>query len=85
MEADAAFGRAARIVILHAITLENTSPAVVHANRNREMILAHRLAQESVHVRIELEYGCGLIQLRLGNSKWVQVFSHCHEISIVDR
>ncbi len=45
-EADAALGRTAGVVVLHAIATEDARAAIVHLDRNREVKLAHRRSQE---------------------------------------
>jgi hypothetical protein len=57
VEADAAFVRAAGIVVLHAESLENAQRAIIHPNWNPERILAGGPAQHLGNARVE-EVGC---------------------------
>ena len=65
MEADAAFGGAAGIVVLHAETLESLIAAIVHPHGDAEMQLAHRHTQESVHGRRKAQDGGCVVKLAL--------------------
>ena len=75
-EADAAFIRATRIVVLDAVTLKDTGRAVVHAHRDPERILAHRPAQDFGYRRVQLQQFGYVIKLLLGHCKRIKLFSH---------
>jgi len=59
VEADPAFAGAAGVVVLHAEALEDLNGAVVHPDRNAEVELAHRSAQQVAGRLVETEnLGC---------------------------
>ena len=65
VEADAALGRAAGVVVLHAEAAEHLHVAVVHAHRDRELVLAQREAQQLARGRVEVEDVGDLVELGL--------------------
>ena len=67
MEADAPLARAARHVVLHAITGEHAEAAVVHARRNRNLEHAFGLAKIAVNRFVEPDEGRDLVELPLGH------------------
>jgi hypothetical protein len=54
VEANAAFVRTAGIVMLNTEAFENADRAVVHADRDAEVILAHWPAQDFSHLRVQV-------------------------------
>ena len=73
MEADAALGRAARVIVLHAKALEDFDRAVVHAHRQAYVQFAQRLAQQCVQTGVELQHLGGLVQLLLRDEERVHL------------
>jgi hypothetical protein len=75
--ADAALRRPARVVVLDAEALEDLRRAVVHLDGQRHVQFAQRLAQQSVHGRLEVQYlGC-CIELGLCDCKGIKLlFRH---------
>ena len=55
METYAALARPTRGIVLHAEPAEDLGLAVVHADGDREGVLAHRLAQEVTRRLVETE------------------------------
>ena len=75
-KANAAFVWAAGIVMLNAITLKDTSGAVIHAHRNAEGIFAHRPAQDFRHGGIQFEQFGNVVKLFLSHIKGIESFGH---------
>ena len=73
VEADAALGGAARVVVLHAKTLEHFDRAVVHAHRQAHVQFAQRLAQQCVQAGVELQHLGRLVQLLLRDEERVHL------------
>ncbi len=63
MKPYAAFGRAARNIVLHAVTGERLNPAVIHSNRQRHFDDLPRLPDHGDLIRRELQQLRGLIEL----------------------
>ncbi len=72
MEADAALGRAAGVVVLHAEALEGLVGAVVHLDGDAEMHLTHGHAQECVHGRREAQQFGRFVKLVLSDLKGIE-------------
>src|SRR5262249_53413998 len=73
VEADAAFGRAARDAVLHAKALEQPDRAVVHPHREPLDRGPARALHHVLDPRIELEPRRGLLELSLGVLERVQL------------
>ena len=71
VEADAALGRAARRVVLHAEAVEDLDAAVVHAHGEVHMQLALGQAQDRLDFRLEMELLRGNVDLFLGDQEGV--------------
>ncbi len=80
VEADAAFGRAARVVVLDAEAPEDLHVPVVHADGNLELVFAQRLAQKIARARVEIEQGRHVIELLLRHLERVEAFRHVMHI-----
>src|SRR4051812_35800967 len=72
VKANAALRRTARVVVLHAESLEQLHVAVVHSHRERHVELADRLAQHGAKPRIELEDVGSGIELMLGDGEGIE-------------
>ena len=76
VEADAALGRPAQIVVLDAEAAEDLDRPVVHAHRDGEVELAHGPAQQLAHARLEAELIGHAVELRLGHFEGIEFFAH---------
>jgi hypothetical protein len=76
METDASLGWAAQVVVLHAKPPKNAYRAIVHAHRDREMILPHRPAQQFTYARLQSECFGYLVKLCLGHFESIEFFTH---------
>ena len=74
--ADAALGRAAGDVVLHAVAFEDLERAVVHLGGDGDDHLALRAPQHLAESRFELQVVGRLVELHLGDDVGVQVFLH---------
>ena len=72
VEADAALGRAARVVVLHAEALENLDVPIVHADGDEELELALRVAQQVARALVEIEQVRDLVELSLRHLERVE-------------
>ena len=73
MKAQAAFGRAARVVVLDAIPFEDLDAAIIHANRQSYVHFSHGFAQHGVQGGIELEHFRRRVELRLSDGEQVRL------------
>src|SRR5215472_13709075 len=80
MIANAAFARPARIVVLHAKSLEDLERAIVHADRQGKRKRAARRAQHFTQARIEFEFFRRVLKLSEGNAKRIEVFRRGNSI-----
>ena len=71
MIADAAFGRAARDVVLHAIAFKNFRLAAVHLDGNRHDELPLGSPEDGAHRLFEFEIISRAIELLFGDFKWI--------------
>jgi len=69
--ADAAFGRAARDVVLHAIAFKNFRLAAVHLDGNRNDELPFGSPEHRAHRLFEFEIVGRAIELLFGDLKWI--------------
>ena len=76
MEADASLGRAARIVVLHAETTEDSHLAVVHVDGDLKVVLPQRLAQQVAGAAIQVEQRRDVVELVLRHLERVEAFRH---------
>ena len=76
VEADAALGRAARVVVLHAEAAEHLDLAVVHVDGNLKLVLAQRLAQQVAGAAIQIEQRRDVVELVLRHLERVEAFRH---------
>jgi hypothetical protein len=76
VKADSALVRAAGVVVLDAEPLEDFDRPVVHANRNTEMVLAHRPAHHFGHLRVEVQQPGHAVELLLRHFEFVELACH---------
>ena len=76
MEADAAFGRAACITVLHTIAKEHAHAPVVHTHRDLEAKLAERPAQNRPRLLIQLELIGHGVELPLRDIEGIEIDGH---------
>jgi hypothetical protein len=76
VEADAALGGAAGVVVLDPEALEDPHLAVVHADRNGEVELALRPAQELADTFVELQLVGHRVELTLGHRERIELLGH---------
>ncbi len=76
VEADAALGRAAGVVVLDSEAAEDLDPAVVHSDRDREVVLTLWPAQELSQTLLELQSVGDRVELPLGHLECVELFAH---------
>ncbi len=79
MEADAPFGRSTGIVMLHPVALENLCGAIIHAHRDKEVILHCRLSQKLASGFIQADHFSHPVKLCLRvDKRIVTCFTHLH-------
>ena len=76
MEADAALRWTASEVVLHAVPLEDSSGAVIHAHREVHGELSAWLAQDGGDAGVEAEPLCGKVKLLLRNCPGALLCTH---------
>jgi hypothetical protein len=66
MESNSTLAPPARVVVLDAVAAEYVRAAIVHANRDAEMIFAHGDAKQITGCPIQSELSGDAVKLRLG-------------------
>jgi hypothetical protein len=72
VKADAALGRAARVVVLHAEAAKDPHGSIVHAYRQAEVVLPHRMSQQVFGRLIQTKAVGHLVKLALRHRKRIE-------------